>query len=476
MSDEGGDAGSYSASERDRSPCQSSRSRSSSCSSSSSSRSGSGSEEGHEEGHGKTHKSKNKTIKSSRTQKETVSQPTGTPNHLPDTTQQIKPAFHDTVVPLPECKNDPPPFAPYEAEYEDDGNEIVSHDPHLNEDGEALYRFLLSQTSERPDCAFSIEGTHHETRTRTVRYTDSNGDSRTRTENYTVTVIDFRFGISVADVLAHAEPIMWTVPDMQATYRGTMHKEVDETGVIGDIEKSLLVRRRATDEEEDAAKAWRAERMDRGIPPWIGQYDLDSDETPSVLKSSRTIRDWADDYCKSDRVLKEFVFKKEVYGWNVDALKQAILHTIRSTGYQTTVGIDFNVSRDTVIIRSANRFSRMLDNIWILILLWIFLIYPFIWLWKRYSPHGGAEWKVCGAAYALKATQPPAAEGAEPTVLGEKEGVWFQKWEKTIKACVSTKRRDGETLTEPYQTSDFVPLAVAQLDGYTEAAEAAAQK
>jgi hypothetical protein len=30
---------------------------------------------------------------------------------------------------------EPPPFTPYIAEYQESGNEIISHDPHLNDDG-----------------------------------------------------------------------------------------------------------------------------------------------------------------------------------------------------------------------------------------------------------------------------------------------------------------------------------------------------
>jgi hypothetical protein len=29
----------------------------------------------------------------------------------------------------------PPPFTPYDAKYKQSGDEIISHDPHLNEDG-----------------------------------------------------------------------------------------------------------------------------------------------------------------------------------------------------------------------------------------------------------------------------------------------------------------------------------------------------
>ncbi|KAH9171781.1 hypothetical protein EDB89DRAFT_2229679 [Lactarius sanguifluus] len=50
--------------------------------------------------------------------------------------------------PIPDGE-DPPEFTPYEAVHwvSKDG-EIISHDSHLNEDGEALYRFLLSQAED----------------------------------------------------------------------------------------------------------------------------------------------------------------------------------------------------------------------------------------------------------------------------------------------------------------------------------------
>jgi hypothetical protein len=37
--------------------------------------------------------------------------------------------------PVPGEAEGPPPFTPYVAEYKVSGNEIISHDPHLNDDG-----------------------------------------------------------------------------------------------------------------------------------------------------------------------------------------------------------------------------------------------------------------------------------------------------------------------------------------------------
>lgn len=45
-------------------------------------------------------------------------------------------SFDDAVDTFPAGGEDPPEFTPYEAEYLVSGNgDIVSHDPHLNEDG-----------------------------------------------------------------------------------------------------------------------------------------------------------------------------------------------------------------------------------------------------------------------------------------------------------------------------------------------------
>jgi hypothetical protein len=63
-------------------------------------------------------------------------------------------------------------------------------------------------------------------------------------------------------------------------------------------------------------KAWLVERRKRGLPPWVGPqndrpegsatYWTDAD----VLQSSWTLRQWADDYCQSRKIFKEFVYEK----------------------------------------------------------------------------------------------------------------------------------------------------------------------
>jgi hypothetical protein len=374
--------------------------------------------------------------------------------------------------------------------------------------GEALYRFLLSMAQTPPQYNLNISGRHHERRTRTVQYTDSNGNTRSRQESYTVTIIDFDFYVSLTHLIEGATPVLWTVADATPAYRGTLDWEIDSdkppedvaepekekqkdniTNI--DLEKAepQLFRREASEEEVDGAKTWWAERTQRGLPPWIGPHDQDAAARGNfpVLRSTNTIRDWADAYCASNRKLKEFIFtkvrvsfrllslssdwclwKQDVYGWDNQRLTEALERLIRDTGYTGTISVDFLPSKSQVIIRSASRLSRALDNIWIFLLLCVTLIYPFIAIWKRFSSKGGGKWRVCGAAYALKTIRPPTAEETqEPVVVtGEREGAWFRRWEKTIRHAVITHRNDTEPLMKPDPDLDGVPAAIAQLDGY----------
>ena len=177
--------------------------------------------------------------------------------------------------------------------------------------GEALYRFLLSQAETPPTFTIHCRGTHDETHTRFVNKTDSQGRRDTETESYTETVTDFDFKIEQA-VLPRAT--QWTVPDGEPTYRGRMSREVglpwDTIEADGDTKKRF--------------KAWRVERHRRGLPPWVGPDDdrrkgLTSFRAGSTgaLKSSWTLRQWADNYCQSRKIFKEFVFEKVRAEWLV---------------------------------------------------------------------------------------------------------------------------------------------------------------
>ncbi|KAL4243489.1 hypothetical protein ABKN59_001277 [Abortiporus biennis] len=418
--------------------------------------------------------------------------------------------FPDVFVP-PGGEEPPPEFTPYNAEYFVNGSgNIVSHDKHLNEDGEALYRFILSHSqTSYPKYVIDISGSHSEQRFRTVSYKDNQGHLRTRTESYTETIIDFAFKIDLTQHL-HGGPIIhWSLPDEEPAYRGKMYKEVDgffaeshhPTNGGTDVESGLgsgairlgggnsvevRKRRKATKKELKCAKDWEKDRVQRGYPPWVSptvmgsQLDGTSGVTRDVVKngvlrSSKTLREWADEYCASEKRFKEFTYEKVVYGWNIAALEAAITAAVKSTYYEGDPTVEFKISHNKIHVRPDSRVARMLSITWVKVILWILFIYPFIWLYKRFARRGGGRWEVCGGAYPLKAWQfsgPSSTAGmsiaqdiySNATLIGMREGEWFQKWEGTIKRAVTGRLRTGETLVEP---DEFQPnTAALLLDGY----------
>lgn len=147
-------------------------------------------------------------------------------------------------------------------------------------------------------------GSHNETRTRFINSTDHEGRCHTTTEAYDETVTDFDFSINVGQNIVTG-PVHWSIADSDAAYRGLMVREAE----LPDG------RRIATKDEIKTCKAWTRERIGRGLPPWVGSdsWHATTSGTPggiNVMKSSKTLRQWADDYCASPKYLKEFLYEK----------------------------------------------------------------------------------------------------------------------------------------------------------------------
>ncbi|KAG2154818.1 hypothetical protein DEU56DRAFT_770605 [Suillus clintonianus] len=426
------------------------------------------------------------------------------PSRAPSSLQQPPPTFEESVADhvlhfseddilnstQQQGGEDPPDFSPYNAQFfTSHSGDIISHDPHLNDDGEALYRFLLSQALARPTVMLRCKGSHNETHTRMV-HSRHNGQTSMKTEQYTEHIIDFDFCIDVGQYI-FGEPTHWSYADSTPAYRGRMYQE------MGISEE----RRKAQKSERKAAKAWDAERARRGFPPWIGsdyawredqQYSM---QTNAVLKSSWTLRQWADDYCASRKYLKEFNYHKIAYGWNFEAIRIAAISVVNSTHYRGDLTVQFETSQNIVSVRSHNRLSRALSNRWIKFLLFLTLIYPFIWLFKRFHSRGGGRWDVCGGAYALKRVEQAAKQsapdlvhaespfrdvfetvdttaqgssiadssGRRTKVVGTREGEWFRQWEGTIRRAVQNRLQDKQPFTMP---DDQLETQTLVLDGY----------
>lgn len=121
-------------------------------------------------------------------------------------------------------------------------------------------------------------------------------------------VTDFDFCIDVGPRIA-SNPIHWSVADNEPAYRGLMVQETEQFGIKQTTKRA----------EKRRHNKWVEERKARGLPPWITSISQDQahngwfeglPDDPNSLKSSKTLRQWADEYCASQKYLKEFKYEK----------------------------------------------------------------------------------------------------------------------------------------------------------------------
>lgn len=164
-----------------------------------------------------------------------------------------------------------------------------------------------------------------------------------------VTVTDFDFVLDLSVILRiNPNPEIWTLDHTVPGYRGSMYKEVLQIDDPNEKKKTNFWKRlgqrirgrnrgqvrlpdndlESNDTKEDLIK-WRAatrkerRRLDNfsrwratwGLAPWTPmsayqEYDTEDVQYPVSAHPSMTVRQWADDYCHSQKIMKEFNFKK----------------------------------------------------------------------------------------------------------------------------------------------------------------------
>ena len=162
-----------------------------------------------------------------------------------------------------------------------------------------------------------------------------------------------------------------------------------------------------------------------------------------------------------------------MYGWHFDNVVAAVTAAIKSTYYSGRTRVEFRLSNAKVHVRPDNLLARTLSNKWLRFLLWLLLLFPLIWLYRRFGARGGGRWEVCGGAYALKTWEAVGREGEDGAdgqtvqtaqgrarLVGVREGEWFQRWEGTIRRAVVGRLQAAAPLAEP----DSAPGSM--LDGY----------
>ncbi|CUS12962.1 unnamed protein product, partial [Tuber aestivum] len=254
----------------------------------------------------------------------------------------------------------------------------VSHDEHLNTDGEALYRWFLEQRSRPPRVQVRVHGYHSEWSFSQRRFK---------------AVTDFHLICDFTHLLLEqnhiGEPTLATVPPDKKAHRGhggfkSLAKDLEEGG---------------------------------------------------------TVRDWADRYCEDQSTFKEsdhrFVMKKVVLGHDRDYLMRRITECIRSTNYPHNISFEFPIYNTRVKVYPENRISKLRKAEWFrwifyLTFLWIFA-WPYLWLvTKRYNVTR-MTWRMS------RRVRDESGETRRECV--QTEGEWMRQWGPAIKRAVTAKKQ-----------------------------------
>lgn len=86
------------------------------------------------------------------------------------------------------------------------------------------------------------------------------------------------------------------------------------------------------------------------------------------------VREVVEDYCASTSTLKSLTVRKEVYGWNWEALEAGLRTTIDSARYTGKVQIKFKTTPTSLVIRPSNLSQIFSLPVWAKVFLWITLM------------------------------------------------------------------------------------------------------
>ncbi|EWC46550.1 hypothetical protein DRE_04273 [Drechslerella stenobrocha 248] len=285
----------------------------------------------------------------------------------------------------------PPDFTPYIAEHSEHpkSGQVTSYDSHLNEDGEALYRFLLTQNMFSPRPQVRMRGTHVEEHHHYHHRNSDDGSTRSSTEHRTVVDFDIIMNFqSLILIEPGQQGIMQVVDDELKTYRGGRFRK---TG--GSI---------------------------RSLP--IG--------TPIIPK---TMRDWADNYCADRAICKEFVMEKICPGYDTKYLETQLYQLIQSTNYGGDIQITFPTTHSKVKVRPANKLTQLRYNRaarWFCYLTFLWLItWPLLWFMTR-------KYNVVRSVWPMSAV---GIDGRRRVKMTEEQ--WFDYWRLAIRRAVLGQRQ-----------------------------------
>ncbi|KAF8429814.1 hypothetical protein EV426DRAFT_639554 [Tirmania nivea] len=386
----------------------------------------------------------------------------------------------------PVLSSDPPPFSVYQPTTHPHylNSHLITHDPHLNTDGEALYQFLLQENLIPPIQHVQVRGSH-EVRN-TVWETDREGRRTTRSE--TRTVEDFRFRLDLTGGL-------WAV--MQA---GGGVEGLGEGGVLkvlGDEEKVYRGGRTKSRwrEQEGRCQGNGQDGNERGCcgrkgckrkgkkgrrrnqtsictdppgnwglldPTYHHDHDPEANLLPNATPTSTPdsqlpVRAWTDRYCHLPTTLKEFIVRKPITNLSKPLITSLITNQIRATNYRGSVSISFPKQKHKIAIYPDTQFARARNNPWVrwffyLTFLWV-VTWPILYFSTKKFHVVVSEWR-WGWKGEKRVVREHGDNGEVRTVEKwvwleeESEREWVRWWAQAVRCAARGRRMDNGVLVE----------------------------
>jgi len=154
--------------------------------------------------------------------------------------------------------------------------------------------------------------------------------------------------------------------------------------------------RSTTWKEGRAWSKWKALRLKKGLPTWTPLTDdfaslraanpqnedlEEGDDTHEIEQAG--LLEWCQAFCQSHRPMKEFVLRKEVWGWDQEGIVlgesarslsitiiidgvawfAAVRAAIESTGYSHSFSVDFETTARKVMVHPDNMLSRLTTKV-----------------------------------------------------------------------------------------------------------------
>ncbi|CAG8187982.1 unnamed protein product [Penicillium nalgiovense] len=292
-------------------------------------------------------------------------------------------------------------------------------DPALSSDCDGLYNVINRQIKLPPRPLLYIHGTHTEVR-------------REKKKDEYNTVTDFHFALDLAETMLTG----WEGGHMGANWR--------EVQVLTD---------------EDVKPAYRGGilRSSTYKPPKSRAAISLSGDTDAILArnnaaeqdnsslDAKSLMMWCERFCRDPASVKSFTMRREVRGFNSNAMRNVLSSHIRELNYHGSIGFSLVISQGSVTIYSPHWINRLRMNSfvwWVVVLLQLWIIaWPVIFFMEKRYEVVHTRWN----ASLVPESDSPLAK-CYP--FGRDESSLAEYWAPAVKQAAWTRRRgEGNLLT-----------------------------